>query len=72
MSLSQTRVAFRLALAFGVVCLVMSLSAAVGIWRLAELQEIAGEYRIHGDTRPAQIDLNAVCGIHEFYLRKSC
>ncbi|EJE50838.1 methyl-accepting chemotaxis protein [Acidovorax sp. CF316] len=43
MSLSQTRVAFRLALAFGVVCLVMSLSAAVGIWRLAELQDIADD-----------------------------
>jgi len=43
MSLSQTRVAFRLALAFGVVCLVMSLSAAVGIWRLGELQDIADD-----------------------------
>ena len=39
MSISHARVAVRLALAFGVVCLVMSLSAAVGIWRLAGLQD---------------------------------
>ena len=43
MSLSHARVAVRLALAFGVVCLVMSLSAAVGIWRLAGLQDIADD-----------------------------
>lgn len=43
MSISNLRVAFRLALAFGVVCLVMSLSAAVGIWRLSGLQHIADE-----------------------------
>jgi len=43
MSISHARVAVRLALAFGVVCLVMSLSAAVGIWRLAGLQNIADD-----------------------------
>jgi len=43
MSISHARVAVRLALAFGVVCLVMSLSAAVGIWRLAGLQDIADD-----------------------------
>ena len=43
MSISHLRVAARLALAFGVVCLVMSLSAAVGIWRLAGLQDIADD-----------------------------
>lgn len=42
-SISHARVAVRLALAFGVVCLVMSLSAAVGIWRLAGLQDIADD-----------------------------
>lgn len=42
-SISHARVAIRLALAFGVVCLVMSLSAAVGIWRLAGLQDIADD-----------------------------
>ena len=43
MSISHARVAVRLALAFGVVCFVMSLSAAVGIWRLAGLQDIADD-----------------------------
>lgn len=43
MSISHARVAVRLALAFGVVCLVMSLSAAVGIWRLGGLQDIADD-----------------------------
>ena len=43
MSISHARVAVRLALAFGVVCLVMSLSAAIGIWRLADLQDIADD-----------------------------
>lgn len=43
MSISHLRVAVRLALAFGVVCLVMSLSAGVGIWRLSGLQQIADE-----------------------------
>ncbi len=43
MNISQARVAVRLAMAFGVVCLVMSLSAAVGIWRLAGLQDIADD-----------------------------
>ena len=43
MSISNLRVAVRLALAFAVVCLVMSLAAAVGIWRLSGLQQIADE-----------------------------
>ncbi len=43
MSISHLRVAVRLALAFGVVCLVMSLSAGVGIWRLSGLRHIADE-----------------------------
>ena len=43
MSISQARVAMRLALAFGAVCLVMSLSAGVGIWRLVSLEIIADD-----------------------------
>ncbi|GKS95022.1 MULTISPECIES: methyl-accepting chemotaxis protein [unclassified Acidovorax] len=41
MTLHNARLSLRLALAFGVICLVMSLAAAVGIWRLMELQDIA-------------------------------
>ena len=40
---SPTHVAVRLAVAFGVVCLVMSLSAVVGIWRLDGLQDIVDD-----------------------------
>ncbi|MEH3086201.1 MAG: methyl-accepting chemotaxis protein [Xylophilus ampelinus] len=40
-SFSRLRLASRLAIAFALVCLVTSLAAAVGIWRLAGLQAIA-------------------------------
>jgi methyl-accepting chemotaxis protein len=43
MNLAHARLATRLTLAFAVVCLVMSLSAAVGVWRLAGLQSIADD-----------------------------
>ena len=43
MSISHARVAARLALAFGIVCLVMSIAAGVGIWRLQGLQRIADD-----------------------------
>ena len=45
---SRIRLAPRLALAFGVVCLVMSLAAAIGVWRLVQLQGIADE--LGGDS----------------------
>src|SRR5450830_1082572 len=45
---SQIRLAPRLALAFGVVCLVMSLAAAIGVWRLVQLQGIADD--LGGDS----------------------
>ncbi|QNP57908.1 methyl-accepting chemotaxis protein [Paenacidovorax monticola] len=48
MTLAHARLATRLTLAFGVVCLVMSLSAAVGVWRLAGLQAIADD--LGGDS----------------------
>jgi len=43
MFLSRARLAPRLALAFGLVCIVMALSAAVGVWRLTELQSLADD-----------------------------
>ncbi|XAH24578.1 methyl-accepting chemotaxis protein [Xylophilus sp. GW821-FHT01B05] len=41
--LSRTRLASRMALAFALVCLVTSLAAAIGIWRLNGLQDIADD-----------------------------
>ncbi|MFT3813582.1 MAG: methyl-accepting chemotaxis protein [Acidovorax sp.] len=41
--LANARLSARLILAFGVVCLIMSLSAAVGVWRLQELQAVADD-----------------------------
>ncbi|CAM3532395.1 methyl-accepting chemotaxis protein [Paracidovorax anthurii] len=41
--LRNARLSARLALAFGAICVVMSLSAAVGIWRLTELQDITDD-----------------------------
>ncbi|MDT0140723.1 methyl-accepting chemotaxis protein [Acidovorax sp. PRC11] len=43
MSLNNTRLSLRLALAFGAICLVMSLAAGVGVWRLMNLQDIADD-----------------------------
>ncbi|MDA8452316.1 methyl-accepting chemotaxis protein [Acidovorax sp. NCPPB 3859] len=43
MSLNNARLSLRLALAFGAICLVMSLAAGVGIWRLMNLQDIADD-----------------------------
>ena len=43
MSISHARLGVRLALAFGVVCLVMSLAAGIGMWRLQGLQGIADD-----------------------------
>ncbi|MBV5293084.1 MAG: MCP four helix bundle domain-containing protein [Curvibacter lanceolatus] len=45
---SRIRLAPRLALAFGVVCLVMSLAAGIGVWRLVQLQGIADD--LGGDS----------------------
>ena len=41
--LSRLRLAPRLALAFGLVMLVTSLAAGIGIWRLDKLQDIAND-----------------------------
>jgi len=43
MFFSRARLAPRLALAFGLVCLVMALSAAIGVWRLVGLQSLADD-----------------------------
>ena len=43
MSLNNARLSLRLALAFGAVCLVMSLASAVGAWRLMNLQDLADD-----------------------------
>ena len=43
MSLSRARLAPRLVLAFGLVCLVMALASAVGVWRLVELRGLADD-----------------------------
>ncbi len=43
MSLHNARLSLRLALAFGAVCLVMSLASAVGAWRLMNLQDLADD-----------------------------
>ncbi|KAF1049562.1 MCP four helix bundle domain-containing protein [Xylophilus sp.] len=43
MSLSHSRLSLRLALAFGVVLLVTSAAAAIGVWRLAGLRGIADD-----------------------------
>ncbi len=43
MSLNNARLSLRLALAFGAVCLVMSLASAVGAWRLMNLQNLADD-----------------------------
>ncbi len=48
MNLHNARLSLRLALAFGAICLVMSLSAAVGVWRLMNLQDIADD--LGGDS----------------------
>jgi methyl-accepting chemotaxis protein len=43
MSFSRARLAPRLVLAFGLVCLVMALASAVGVWRLVELHGLADD-----------------------------
>jgi len=43
MNLLQARLSARLAWAFGIICLVTSLAAGVGVWRLTNLQAIADE-----------------------------
>ena len=48
MLFSRLRLAPRLAVAFGLVCLVMALAAGIGIWRLAQLQGLADE--LGGDS----------------------
>ena len=48
MSLSRARLAPRLVLAFGLVCLVMALASAVGVWRLVELRGLADD--LGGDS----------------------
>ncbi|MDD0813095.1 methyl-accepting chemotaxis protein [Curvibacter sp. HBC28] len=45
---SRTRLGPRLALGFGLVCLVMSLAAGIGVWRLIQLQAIADD--LGGDS----------------------
>ena len=48
MQLHHARLSLRLALAFGVICLVMSLAAGVGVWRLMSLQDVADD--LGGDS----------------------
>ena len=48
MNFSRARLAPRLALAFGLVCLVMALASATGIWRLVELRDLADD--LGGDS----------------------
>ncbi|KQM70071.1 methyl-accepting chemotaxis protein [Xylophilus sp. Leaf220] len=48
MFLSRSRLAPRLALAFGLVCVVMALAAGIGIWRLTQLQGLADD--LGGDS----------------------
>ncbi|QHJ01205.1 HAMP domain-containing protein [Xylophilus rhododendri] len=43
MFLSRARLAPRLAVAFGLVCLVMALASAIGVWRLTELESLADD-----------------------------
>ena len=43
MNLQNARLSLRLSLAFGVICLVMSLASALGVWRLMGLQDIADD-----------------------------
>lgn len=46
--ISRTPLGPRLALGFGLVCLVMTLAAGIGIWRLMQLQAIADD--LGGDS----------------------
>ena len=51
MNFSRARLAPRLALAFGLVCLVMALASVIGIWRLIELRDLADDLGGNGAER---------------------
>ncbi|MCZ2495516.1 HAMP domain-containing protein [Xylophilus sp. Kf1] len=51
MSFSRARLAPRLVLAFGLVCLVLAMASAIGIWRLVELRDLADDLGGHSAER---------------------